>query len=112
IDTDDLEDMDLKWQVAKLTMRVKRFLKKKGRNLNFSGKETVGFDKTKVEYYNWHMRGYFARECRVPRNQGTEMEIIQEGLYLWRLLLMPWLLLMGWVMIGAFRLKKDPHTLL
>ncbi|GKE32196.1 hypothetical protein Tco_1451518 [Tanacetum coccineum] len=28
IDTDDLEEMDLKWQVAMLTMRVKRFLKK------------------------------------------------------------------------------------
>ncbi|GJX14928.1 hypothetical protein Tco_0206686 [Tanacetum coccineum] len=27
IDTDDLEEMDLKWQVAMLTMRVKRFLK-------------------------------------------------------------------------------------
>ncbi|GJY36211.1 ribonuclease H-like domain-containing protein [Tanacetum coccineum] len=47
IDTDDLEEMDLKWQVAMLTMRVKRFLKKTGRNLNFNGKETVGFDKTK-----------------------------------------------------------------
>ncbi|GKA28050.1 ribonuclease H-like domain-containing protein [Tanacetum coccineum] len=49
IDTDDLEEMDLKWQVAMLTMRVKRFLKKTGRNLNFNGKETVGFDKTKQE---------------------------------------------------------------
>ncbi|GJV88551.1 hypothetical protein Tco_1532489 [Tanacetum coccineum] len=39
IDTDDLEEMDLKWQVAMLTMRVKRFLKKTGRNLNFNGKE-------------------------------------------------------------------------
>ncbi|GJR87956.1 hypothetical protein Tco_0211967 [Tanacetum coccineum] len=28
IDIDDLEEMDLKWQVAMLTMRVKRFLKK------------------------------------------------------------------------------------
>ncbi|GKF42245.1 hypothetical protein Tco_0125587, partial [Tanacetum coccineum] len=28
IDTDDLEKMDIKWQVAMLTMRVKRFLKK------------------------------------------------------------------------------------
>ncbi|GKB29693.1 putative ribonuclease H-like domain-containing protein, partial [Tanacetum coccineum] len=62
-------------------------------NLNFNGKETVGFDKTKVECYNWYRRGHFARECRVPRNQGTKMEIIQEGLYLWRLMLMPWLLL-------------------
>ncbi|GKE41635.1 hypothetical protein Tco_1468919, partial [Tanacetum coccineum] len=31
IDTDDLEEMDLKWQVAMLTMRVKRFLKMTGR---------------------------------------------------------------------------------
>ncbi|GJX11088.1 ribonuclease H-like domain-containing protein, partial [Tanacetum coccineum] len=69
IDTDDLEEMDLKWQVAILTMRVKRFLKKTGRNLNFNGKETVGFDKTKVECYNCHRRGHFARECRASRNQ-------------------------------------------
>ncbi|GJR30526.1 hypothetical protein Tco_1106758 [Tanacetum coccineum] len=48
IDTDDLEEMDLKWQVAMLTIRVKRFLKKTGRNLNFNGKETISFDKTKL----------------------------------------------------------------
>ncbi|GKB90835.1 hypothetical protein Tco_0963107 [Tanacetum coccineum] len=50
IDTDDLEEMDLKWQVAMLTMRVRRFIKKTERNLNFNGKETIGFDKTKVEF--------------------------------------------------------------
>ncbi|GKF32606.1 ribonuclease H-like domain-containing protein, partial [Tanacetum coccineum] len=69
--TDDLEDMDLKWQVAMLTMGVKRFLKKTGRNLNFNGKETIRFDKTKVECYNCHKRGHFARECRAQRNQGN-----------------------------------------
>ncbi|GJU41544.1 hypothetical protein Tco_1194501 [Tanacetum coccineum] len=71
IDTDDLEEMDLKWQVDMLTMSVKRFLKKTGRNLNFNGKEPVSFDKTKVECYNSHMRRHFARECRIPRNQGN-----------------------------------------
>ncbi|GJX73444.1 hypothetical protein Tco_0312039 [Tanacetum coccineum] len=40
IETDDLEEMDLKWQVAMLTIRVKRFLKKTRRNLNFNGKKT------------------------------------------------------------------------
>ncbi|GKE25388.1 ribonuclease H-like domain-containing protein [Tanacetum coccineum] len=71
IDTDDLEKIDLKWQVAMLTMRVTRFLKKTGRNPNFNGKETVGFDKTKVKCYNCHRRCHFARECRAPRNQGN-----------------------------------------
>ncbi|GJS35499.1 ribonuclease H-like domain-containing protein [Tanacetum coccineum] len=71
IDTDDLEEMDLKWQVAMLTIRVKRFLKKTRRNLNFNGKETVGFDKKKVECYNCYGRGHFARECKALRNQGN-----------------------------------------
>ncbi|GJY18683.1 ribonuclease H-like domain-containing protein [Tanacetum coccineum] len=71
IDVDDLEEMDLKWQVAMLTMRVKRFIKKTGRKLDLNGKETVSFDRTKVECYNCRMRGHFAREYRAPRNHGN-----------------------------------------
>ncbi|GJS39508.1 hypothetical protein Tco_0564551 [Tanacetum coccineum] len=74
INTDDLEQMDLKWQVAILTMRVKRFLKKTRRNLNLNGKETVGFDKTKVECYNCHRRGHFARNGRASKESG-ELEM-------------------------------------
>nr|GEY09343.1 hypothetical protein [Tanacetum cinerariifolium] len=68
IDT-DLEEIDLKWQVDMITMRVKRFIKKTWTNLNFNGKEPVGFDKTRVECYNCHRRGHFAREWHAPRNQ-------------------------------------------
>nr|GEV81041.1 hypothetical protein [Tanacetum cinerariifolium] len=32
-----------------------------------NGFETIGFDKTKVEWYNCHKRGHFARECKAPR---------------------------------------------
>ncbi|GJZ11731.1 ribonuclease H-like domain-containing protein [Tanacetum coccineum] len=71
IDHDNLEEMDLKWQVVMLSMRVKRFYKKTRIKLIFNGKEPVGFDKTKVDCFNYHRRGHFARECRAPRNQGN-----------------------------------------
>ncbi|GKB42060.1 ribonuclease H-like domain-containing protein, partial [Tanacetum coccineum] len=54
-----------------LTMRVKRFIKKTRRKLDLNGKETIGFDRAKVECYNCHRRGHFSKECRAPRNQGN-----------------------------------------
>ncbi|GKD14280.1 ribonuclease H-like domain-containing protein, partial [Tanacetum coccineum] len=69
INPDDLEEMDLRWQMAMLTIRARRFLKNTGRKLTVIGNETIGFDKSKVECYNYHKRGHFARECRSPRNQ-------------------------------------------
>nr|GFA23650.1 hypothetical protein [Tanacetum cinerariifolium] len=72
IHPDDMEEIDLKWQIVMLTMRARRFLKKTKRKLSVNRNETLGFDMFKVECYNCHKRGHFARECRAPRNQDNK----------------------------------------
>nr|GEV13706.1 copia protein [Tanacetum cinerariifolium] len=42
IHQDDMEEMDLRWQMAMLTMRARRFMKKIGRKLTINGNETIG----------------------------------------------------------------------
>ncbi|GJV83114.1 putative ribonuclease H-like domain-containing protein [Tanacetum coccineum] len=68
IDEYDLEEMGLKWQVAMISMRIKKFYKKTDRKLQFDAKEPVGFDKTKVECYNCHKTGHFVIECRTKED--------------------------------------------
>nr|GFA37177.1 putative ribonuclease H-like domain-containing protein [Tanacetum cinerariifolium] len=64
----ELKEMDLKWQMAMLTMRARRFLQRTGSNPGTNGTTSIGFDMSKVECYNCHKRGHFARECRSPRD--------------------------------------------
>nr|GEV70334.1 hypothetical protein [Tanacetum cinerariifolium] len=69
------EEMDLKWQMVMLTMRARRSLQRIGRNLGANGTTFIRFDMSKVECYNCHRRGHFARECRSPkdtRNKDTQ----------------------------------------
>ncbi|GKD51925.1 hypothetical protein Tco_1280901 [Tanacetum coccineum] len=68
IDADDLEEMDLKWQMAMLSRRARRFLYKTGRKINANGSETIGFNKSNVECYNCHKKGHFTRESLVAQD--------------------------------------------
>nr|GEV36692.1 hypothetical protein [Tanacetum cinerariifolium] len=68
IDADDLDEMDLKWKMAMLTVRARRFLQRTGRNIGANGTTSMGFDMSKVECYNCHKKGHFARECRYPKD--------------------------------------------
>nr|GFA22165.1 hypothetical protein [Tanacetum cinerariifolium] len=45
------------------------FWKKTGKKISIQGTDVAGFDKSKVECFNCHNMGYFARECRAPRSQ-------------------------------------------
>nr|GEW09106.1 ribonuclease H-like domain-containing protein [Tanacetum cinerariifolium] len=69
IDEDDMKEMDIKWNLALLSMRADKFWKKTGKKISIQGTDVAGFDKSKVECFNCHKTGHFTRECRAPRSQ-------------------------------------------
>ncbi|GJU29227.1 hypothetical protein Tco_1172816 [Tanacetum coccineum] len=48
IHEDDLEEMDLKWQLALLSMKARKFYQRTGKKIIINGSDTAGYDKTKV----------------------------------------------------------------
>nr|GEX63076.1 reverse transcriptase domain-containing protein [Tanacetum cinerariifolium] len=69
IDEDDMKEMDIKWNMVLLSMRADKFWKKTGKKISIQGSDVAGFDKSKVECFNYHKMGHFVRECRAPRSQ-------------------------------------------
>ncbi|GKF72921.1 hypothetical protein Tco_0219253 [Tanacetum coccineum] len=65
----DLEAIDLKWQLSLLSMRAKRYYQRTGKKIFINANDTAGYDKSKVEYFNCHKMRHFAREYRAPRNK-------------------------------------------
>ncbi|GJZ09868.1 putative ribonuclease H-like domain-containing protein [Tanacetum coccineum] len=51
--------------------QARRFIKRTGRKLDING-QRIRFDRSKVECYNCHKNGHFARECRASKNQENK----------------------------------------
>ncbi|GJX55418.1 putative ribonuclease H-like domain-containing protein [Tanacetum coccineum] len=50
IHEDDLEAMDLKWQLSLLSMRAKRYFQRTGKKIFINANDTVGYDKSKGQF--------------------------------------------------------------
>ncbi|GJS58420.1 ribonuclease H-like domain-containing protein [Tanacetum coccineum] len=72
IDDDAMEEIDIRCQVAMITARIRKFMRKTGRPIELKPKNGITFDKSKIECFNCQKLGHFARECKFAKYQANK----------------------------------------
>ena len=54
-----------------ITARIKKYMKKTGKSIDFKPKQGITFDKSKIECFNCQKTGHFARECVFAKYQAN-----------------------------------------
>ncbi|GJS96183.1 putative ribonuclease H-like domain-containing protein [Tanacetum coccineum] len=70
----------LRWQVAMITARIRKFMRKTGRPIDLKPKNGITFDKSKIECFNCQKLGHFARECRFAKYQENRATMLTYAL--------------------------------
>ncbi|GJW93477.1 hypothetical protein Tco_0173149 [Tanacetum coccineum] len=72
IDEDAMEEIDIRWQVAMITARIRKFMRKTGRPIDLKPKNGITFDKSKIECFNCQKLGIILLRESTDNNEDID----------------------------------------
>nr|GEU86785.1 ribonuclease H-like domain-containing protein [Tanacetum cinerariifolium] len=107
---DDLAEIDLKWQLALLSMRAKRFFQKTGKKITINGSDTAGYDKSKVECFNLNVEDTSSKAMVAIDEVGFDWSYMADDEAITNMTFMAFLDLEDWESEGEDKVESPPEV--